>query len=55
MELIVDANVLFSALIKNSFNAKILFDYNFKFYTPEFLFVELDKYIEYIEKKTSRD
>jgi predicted nucleic acid-binding protein len=40
MRLIVDANILFSALIKDSSTAKILVDDRLKFYAPEFLFEE---------------
>ena len=54
MRLIVDANILFSALIKDSSTAKILVDDKFKLYAPEFLFEEFAKYEDYILKKTNR-
>jgi predicted nucleic acid-binding protein len=52
MRLFVDANILFSALIKDSLTAKILVDDRLKLYTPEFLFEEFAKYEDYILKKT---
>ena len=54
MRLIVDANILFSALIKDSSTAKILVDDRLKLYAPEFLFEEFAKYEDYILKKTNR-
>ncbi|MBI2136667.1 DNA-binding protein [Candidatus Woesearchaeota archaeon] len=54
MELVVDANILFSALVKNSFTAELLFDDEMKLYTPEFIIEEFLKYQEVILQKTSR-
>jgi len=54
MQLVLDANVLFSALIKNSFTAELLFDENFQLFAPEFLFSELKKYEKAILEKTNR-
>lgn len=54
MELVVDANVLFSALIKNNVTAKLLCHENLKLYCPEFVLEELEKYYEEILEKTSR-
>ena len=54
MRLIIDANILFSALIKDSLTAKILVDDRLQLYAPEFLFEEFAKYEDYILKKTKR-
>ncbi len=37
MKLVIDANILFAALIKDSTTAEILFNKNINFYAPEFL------------------
>ena len=54
MRLIIDANVLFAALIKDSSTAQLLISDKFKFFAPEFLFEEFAKYEDYILKKTHR-
>ncbi|MGC4130502.1 MAG: PIN domain-containing protein [Bergeyella sp.] len=53
MILVVDANIIFSALLNPKSNVgEILmnFDDEFEFYAPELLVVELDRYSEKIEK-----
>jgi|SRR3989344_6544730 len=54
MELVVDANILFSALIKNSLTAELLFEPTLKLYAPEFLIEEFMKYEELILKKMNK-
>ncbi len=54
MDLVVDANVLFSALIKDSFSHNILFSGKFHMFTPEYIFTELEKHKEEIMNKTER-
>jgi predicted nucleic acid-binding protein len=54
MMLVVDANILFSALIKNSVTAKLLFEESFNLCTPEFIIEEFFKYEAMLIKKTSR-
>jgi len=54
MRLVVDANILFGALIKDSTTAEILLHENIKFFAPEFLFKEFAKYKDYILEKTHR-
>ncbi len=54
MELVVDANILFSALIKNSTTAELLFNEELKLYTSEFIIEEFFKYEGVILQKTSR-
>ena len=54
MQLVVDANILFSALIKDGFTARLFFEEELKLYTAEFIIDELGKYEELILKKTKR-
>lgn len=52
--LVIDANILFSALIKDSITAELLFDERLRLYAPEFLIDEFMKYEELILEKTRR-
>jgi len=52
MNLVIDSNVLFAALLKDSRTSDILFKH--KFYAPEFIFEEFRKYKEYLKGKTKR-
>ncbi len=54
MELVVDANVVFAAFIKESKSAELLFRDDFRFYAPEFLFQEILKHEEELWAKTHR-
>ncbi|MBS3176316.1 hypothetical protein J4457_03705 [Candidatus Woesearchaeota archaeon] len=54
MELVIDANILFSALIKKSVTAELIFNENLKLYAPDFFIEEFIKYQELIIKKTHR-
>jgi predicted nucleic acid-binding protein len=54
MNFVIDANAIFSILIKKGKNAEILMSPLFNFYAPEFLLEELEKYKEYITLKTKR-
>lgn len=54
MILVIDANILFSALIKNSLTAELIFNDDLKLYTCEFIIEEFFKYEEIILKKTHR-
>jgi len=54
MELVIDANVLFAALIKEGTSAEMLFQENLRLYAPEFIFVEMHKHREEILRKTNR-
>ena len=52
MDLVIDANVLFSALIKDSFAYNLLFSGSFHLFAPEYIFTELEKHKEELLKKT---
>ena len=54
MNLIVDANVLFAALLKEGKTIEILLNPFFNFYSPEFIFEECEKYKEELLAKTHR-
>ena len=54
MDLVVDANILFAALIKKNITSHLLFRESFHLYAPEFIFVEFKKYKDVIRKKTER-
>ncbi len=54
MDLVIDANVLFSALIKDSFAYNLLFNSSFHLFTPEYIFTELEKHKEELLRKTER-
>ena len=54
MKLVVDANVLFSALIKDSMTRRLFFEEGLELYAPEFLFEEFAKYKREIMEKTKR-
>jgi predicted nucleic acid-binding protein len=54
MKLVVDANILFAALIKEGSTAELLISDKLQLFAPEFLFEEFSKYKELILKKTHR-
>ena len=52
MKLILDTNILFSALIKSSLTRSILLSPYFEFYMPEYALFEIEKHIDLLEKKS---
>jgi predicted nucleic acid-binding protein len=54
MDLVIDANILFASLIKDSGTAGLLFVDRFHLFAPESLFEEFSKYEAQIFKKTKR-
>lgn len=50
----VDANILFAALIKESLTAELIISDNLILFAPEFLFDEFAKYEQYLREKTKR-
>lgn len=54
MRLVVDANILFSALIKKDITAEILIDLSLSLYAPEFMLEEFEKHKQEILSKTKR-
>lgn len=58
MKIVVDTNIIFSALIAKGKTRQILLREDMEFYVPEFFFKELRKYIKDISEKSglkSRD
>lgn len=55
MDIIIDANILFSILIQKGKNEEILFLERMHIFAPEFLFEELNKYKKIILEKTKRN
>jgi len=54
MKLVVDANVLFSALIKQSITAEILLDLSLNICATEFMLEKFEKHKQEILSKTNR-
>ena len=54
MELVVDANILFAALIKDGLTAEMLFIDDLHLHAPKFILEEMDKYRKYLREKTGR-
>ncbi len=52
MMIIVDTNIIFSALVKDSICRKILLSPYFEFYIPEFAIEEIERHKLLIQKKT---
>lgn len=54
MDFVVDANIIFAALIKDNFSYYFLFEKEFHLFTPEYVFIKLEKHKEEILEKTER-
>jgi len=54
MDLVIDANILISAAIKDSLTRELLYNDNIHLFAPEFIFIELEKYKNYILEKTGK-
>ncbi len=54
MDLVIDANILFSVLIKSGKTEELIFDSDLHLFAPEFIFDEFAKYKEFILTKTER-
>jgi predicted nucleic acid-binding protein len=51
MELVIDTNILVSAILRSGLTRKLLFDSTLDLYTPDFVFSELRKHNkEFIQK-----
>lgn len=51
MKVTVDANILFSALIRRGITRKIWFGPEIELYSPEFILMEFQKYKSFLQKK----
>ncbi len=52
MRLIVDTNIILSALLKEGLDRKIITSQNIEFYSLDYSLEEIEKYIDYIIKKS---
>lgn len=52
MKIVIDSNIFFSALIKDSATRKIIFNYNGTFLFPEYIFEEFKEHKEEIRIKS---
>lgn len=52
MQLVVDANIVFAALIKDSHTRKLMTHPKIELFAPEFVFEELKKYQKELAEKT---
>ena len=55
MRIIIDSNVLFSALIKDSITRKIILDYDSLFLFPSYIFEEMEKHKKELFLKSGMD
>ena len=55
MHLVVDANIVIAALVKDSTTRKLLLSEKFELAAPEFLLEELEKHLAEISKKAKVD
>ena len=55
MKLVIDANVVISALLKDNLIREIITSAEFNFVTPEFILEEIHKYKDYIKEKANLD
>ena len=55
MNIILDSNILFSALIKDSTTRKIILEYDSFFLFPSFIFLEMEKHKEELFRKSGMD
>ena len=54
LRLVIDSNILFSALIKKGITSKLILSERLELFAPEKLLEEFEKYKEYILSKTHR-
>ena len=54
MDLVVDANIIFAALVKRGFTENFLLRTDLHLYAPEFIFEEFELYKDLLKKKTQR-
>jgi len=55
MNIIIDTNILISALLKNSTTRRIIIECNERFFAPEAILDEIDKHMNMILRKSGMD
>ena len=53
MKIVIDSNRIIAALLKDSTTREIIFNKNFEFIAPSYIFSEIDKYKNYIIQKAN--
>ncbi len=53
MKAVADANILFSALLKNGVTRRLWFNPEIELYAPRFLLIEFEKHSNYLKNKFS--
>jgi len=51
MNIVIDSNILFSALIRDSMTRKIILNYDGFFLFPSYIFIEMEKHIDELLEK----
>ena len=54
LTIVIDSNILFSALIKDSCTAELVFNKTLSLFTPDYMIEEFLKYQSYLFKRTLR-
>ena len=55
MKLIIDTNILISAIVRDSFTRRILLSLYFEFYLPDYALIEIRTHENILRKKTGLD
>lgn len=55
MKLVIDANIIISALIKDGFHRALIISDKFTLISPDYIIGEVEKYIPYIAEKAELD
>lgn len=55
MDFVVDANIIFAALIKENLNYKFFFLKDIHLYSPDFILIEIEKHRELIIEKSEHN
>ena len=51
MRIVIDSNILFSALVKDALTRKLILEYKESFLFPSFIFEELEKHKDELRRK----
>jgi len=54
MDLVIDANIIFAALIKENKTHELIFNEKLNLFTTEFFLIELEKHIKELQEKTEK-
>ena len=54
MKLVIDANIIFAAIIRDGKTAELLVDNTFQLYTPEYILFEIENHKEEITRKAGK-